>query len=128
MINSITIQGTTGKEGVLRYSQSGTPILSFSLAVQHQGDKVSWFDCSMYGKYAETNQSRILRGERLVVTGRFESSQYEWKGEKRTRLTIHVSDYTSLSSRPRAETQPEAEPKTQTAMPQPEFTEQDIPF
>lgn len=131
MINSITIQGTTGKAAVLRYTQSGTAILSFSLAVNHQGDRTSWFDCSLYGKHAERNQHYIGKGHRLIVTGRFESSQYEYNGEKRTRLTIHVSDYTSLSAplRP-AETQEQGtqEQVTTAQVMQPQITEEDVPF
>ena len=72
----LTIAGTVGKDAVLRTTQGGEPVLSFSMAVDNgkdaQGNKrdATWFDCSIWGKRATSLQNHIAKGSKLTLSGR----------------------------------------------------------
>ena len=72
----LTIAGTVGKDAVLRTTQGGEPVLSFSLAVDNGKDANSnkrdatWFDCSIWGKRATSLQNHIAKGSKLTLSGR----------------------------------------------------------
>ena len=75
-MQQLTIAGNVGKDPVLRRTQGGDPILSFSLAVDNGKDKqgnkrdATWYDCSLWGKRAEALERHISKGSKLVLTGR----------------------------------------------------------
>ena len=72
----LTIAGTVGKDAVLRNTQNGDAVLSFSLAVDNgkdaQGNKrdATWFDCSIWGKRATSLQNHRAKGSKLTLSGR----------------------------------------------------------
>jgi len=72
----LTIAGTVGKDAVLRTTQGGEPVLSFSLAVDNgkdtNGNKrdATWYDCSIWGKRATSLQNHIAKGSKLTLSGR----------------------------------------------------------
>jgi single-strand DNA-binding protein len=95
---SMTIAGNVGKDAELRKTQGGDPVLGFSIAVDNGKDKngnkrdSTWVNCSIWGKRAESLQSYITKGTKLVVTGRPGVNVYEGKGS----LTISVNDLTFM--------------------------------
>lgn len=72
----ITIAGNVGKDAELRRTQGGDPVLGFSVAVDtgkyKSGQKrpAVWYDCSIWGKRAETFSQRITKGSKVSVSGR----------------------------------------------------------
>ena len=60
-LNKITLSGNLGADAELRYTKSGNPVVSFSLAVNERtpngdgswGEYTNWPDCVMFGKRAE---------------------------------------------------------------------------
>lgn len=72
----LTLAGTTGKDAELRRMQNGDPVLNFSLAADNGKDRngnrrdPTWYDCSIFGKRAESLQHHITKGLRLTLTGR----------------------------------------------------------
>jgi len=95
---SMTIAGNVGKDAELRKTQGGDPVLGFSIAVDNGKDKngnkrdSTWVNCSIWGKRAESLQSYITKGTKLVVTGRPGVNVYEGKGS----ITLSVSDLTFM--------------------------------
>jgi single-strand DNA-binding protein len=95
---SMTIAGNVGKDAELRKTQGGDPVLGFSVAVDNGKDKngnkrdSTWVNCSIWGKRAESLQSYITKGTKLVVTGRPGVNVYEGKGS----LTLSVNDLTFM--------------------------------
>ena len=95
---SMTIAGNVGKNAELRTTQGGDPVLGFSIAVDNGKDKdgnkrdSTWVNCSIWGKRAESLQSYITKGTKLVVTGRPGVNVYEGKGS----LTLSVNDLTFM--------------------------------
>lgn len=57
-LNKITLSGNLGADAELRYTKSGNPVVSFSLAVNERtpngdgtwGEYTNWPDCVMFGK------------------------------------------------------------------------------
>jgi len=74
-MNLITITGNVGKDSELKHLQSGTAILSFSLAVERgyqkdKSNKVSdWFNVTIFGKFAEVMANHIKKGTKVLVSG-----------------------------------------------------------
>jgi len=97
MIN-MTIAGNVGKDAQLRTTQGGDPVLGFSIAIDNGKDKngnkreSTWVQCNVWGKRADSLSSHIVKGTKLVVSGRPGVDVYEGKG----RLTLSVQDLTFM--------------------------------
>lgn len=60
-LNNVTLSGNLGADAELRMTKGGTPVLTFSLAVNDRvpqgdgtwSDYTNWFDCTLFGKRAE---------------------------------------------------------------------------
>jgi single-strand DNA-binding protein len=92
----LTIAGIVGKDATLRRTQSGDAVLGFSLAVDNgkdaNGNKrdATWYDCSIWGKRAESLERHITKGLRLTLTGSPTARAHEGKAY----LGIRVNDLT----------------------------------
>jgi single-strand DNA-binding protein len=75
-MQNLMIAGNVGKDAILRRTQGGDPVLGFSLAVDNGKDKdgnkrdATWFDCSVWGKRAESLERHITKGTKLALSGR----------------------------------------------------------
>ena len=75
-MQQLIIAGTVGRDAELRQTQGGDAVLGFSLAVDNGKDRdgnkrdATWYDCSLWGKRANSLQSHIRKGDKLTVTGR----------------------------------------------------------
>ena len=93
-MNSITITGNLGKDSEMRVLTDGIQILSFSVADSQGKDKSSiWWNCSLFGKRAESLQNYLTKGQTVTVIGSV--SEREWtdkEGIKRKSMDIRVND------------------------------------
>lgn len=95
---SMTVAGNVGRDAQLRRTQGGDPVLGFSVAVDMGKDKngnkrdAVWVNCSIWGKRAESLETYITKGTKLVLTGRPGVNVYEGKGS----LTLSVNDLTFM--------------------------------
>lgn len=84
-MQKLFISGAVGKDAVLRRTQSGDAILGFSLAVDNgkdaSGNKrpATWFDCSIWGKRAESLEQHIVKGSKLSIIGRPTAREHDGK-------------------------------------------------
>ena len=75
-MQQLTIAGNVGKDATLRRTGNGDAVLGFSLAVDGGKDKdgnkreSTWYDCSIWGKRAESLERHITKGSKLVLVGR----------------------------------------------------------
>jgi single-strand DNA-binding protein len=127
---SMTIAGNVGKDAQLRRTQGGDPVLGFSVAIDQGKDKSGnkresvWVSCSIWGKRAESLESYIKKGTKLVVTGRPGVNVYEGKGS----LTLSVNDLTFMGGSQQRDDQREDERGGYDAPPQDNHIEDSIPF
>jgi single-strand DNA-binding protein len=76
--HTIIIVGNLGREPEMRYTPSGQPVTSFSIASNRSymntgGEKVDetiWFRVTTWGKQAETCNQYLRKGSKVLVEGR----------------------------------------------------------
>ena len=99
----IVLAGHVGSAEEIKYTQSGTALLRFSLAVNTGfGDRkvVSWYRCTMWGKRAEKLAQHVGKGTPLLVTGEPSVNEYTSEGgTKRTRIQVNVNELSFLEKR-----------------------------
>lgn len=97
-MQKLFIAGNVGKDAVLRRTQSGDAVLGFSVAVDNGKDKQgnrrdsTWYDCSIWGKRAESLERHITKGLKLSLIGRPTVHQHEGK----VYLGMSVDDLTFM--------------------------------
>lgn len=92
-MKNITIAGRLGKAAELRRLQDGTPVLSFTVAVDDgwgERKRTLWFDCSLFGKRGEPLEQYMPKGTPVTVSGDLSTREYEGK----TYLTVRVNEVT----------------------------------
>ena len=75
-VYTITAVGRLGKDADLKYTNDGTPVVNFSMAVNRskkvQGqwtDVADWWKVEMFGKRAESVNQYLVKGKQVAVTG-----------------------------------------------------------
>jgi single-strand DNA-binding protein len=92
-MKNISIAGRLGRDAVLR-DASGTPVLSFTLAVaDYKKDAPPfWFDCSLFGTRAEKLAQYLTKGTQVALSGELGRREHDGK----TYLTVRVDDLTLM--------------------------------
>ena len=78
MYHTIIIVGNLGRDPEVRYTPSGQPVTSFSVATNRQytnnaGETIKetlWFRVSAWGKTAEVCNQYLKKGSKVLVEGR----------------------------------------------------------
>ncbi len=113
-VNCVTLTGRLTRDGELRYSQNGSVIVRFSIAVGSRkrnadgtwGDEASFFDCVYFGKAAEATSAYLTKGKLVGVVGELRQNKWEGSdGQTRNRVEIYVNQLTLLSSQSRGDGQ-----------------------
>lgn len=109
MLNKIVIMGRMVKDPELRRTQSGTPVASFTLAVERDIPKqdgtrdTDFIDCVAFKGTAEFIDRNFEKGNMVVIAGRLQIRNWEDKnGSKRRSAEIVVSDSYFCGSKPSA--------------------------
>jgi single-strand DNA-binding protein len=125
-MNSITVSGQLGKDSERRALGDGTPVLSFSVADSMGKDKGAiWWNCSMFGKRADSLQQYLTKGQAVTVVGTV--SEREWTdkdGQKRKSMDVRVNDIALQGGKREGSNQPQGGKQA----PADDFDSQDIPF
>lgn len=96
MLNRITIMGRLTRDPELRYTQSNTPVCSFTVAVDRDfstnGEKkTDYIDCVAWRSGGEFVSKYFTKGSLIVVDGRLESRKWQDRdGNKRTSWEINA--------------------------------------
>lgn len=117
-MNSITIAGNITKDAELRFTPGGDPVASFSVADNQGKDKDAIFwNCSMWGKRAETLAQYLQKGTPVTVTGRLTEEKWQDKqtGQDRKGFKLNVTD---IALQGRAQGESEHAKQRQQAAPQ----------
>lgn len=84
-MNICTIAGNIGKDPILRRTNSGDPVLGFSVAVDNGKDKqgnrrdATWFDVSIWGKRGEALERFLSKGMKVAISGRVSAREHNGK-------------------------------------------------
>jgi single-strand DNA-binding protein len=112
-LSKIQIIGNLGRDPELRYTPSGRPVATFTVAVnqsqknQQSGEWIEstdWFRVSLWGDRGERAAENLRKGSRVFVDGRFRTREYEANdGQKRISLDITADTVLGLDKREAAE-------------------------
>ena len=115
MLNHIAIMGRLVKDPELRRTGLGTPVASFTVAVDRDykddsGNRPADFiSCVAWKQTAEFIAQNFTKGRMIVVTGRLQTRNWEKEGQRHKDTEIVVdSAYFADSKRP--ETAPDQTP------------------
>lgn len=112
MINTVTLVGRLTKDPELRYTQSGVPTATFTLAVnrtfkQENGPDADFINIVVWRKAAESTANYLKKGSLAGVVGRIQTRNYEGQDGKRVYVTEVLAESVQfLDSKPRDEQQP----------------------
>lgn len=106
-LNQILLIGRAGNDPEMRYTPSGTPVTSFSLAVNNNKrdangewtEETEWFRVTAWERTAESVNQYLAKGRRVFVDGRLSTRQYTSNsGEARTSLEVRAYKVVMLDS------------------------------
>jgi single-strand DNA-binding protein len=90
-VQTITVAGKIGADAIIRQTQGGDSVCSFSVAVDQRDGRdksTNWWRVSLWGKRGDALAPYLLKGASVTVTGSFSVSEYEGK----TQLNIRASE------------------------------------
>lgn len=96
MLNRVEIMGRLTANPELRMTNAGTPVASFTLAVESDykaanGEKVTdFFDVIAWRKTAEFICQRFAKGRMMVVSGRLKAETWTDNNTGKTRKAVRV--------------------------------------
>ena len=81
-MNSVNLTGRLTRDPEIRYTDAGTSIARFSIAVdrkftQENGPKADFPNCIAFGKTAEFIEKWFSKGMKIEVTGRIQTGSYK---------------------------------------------------
>ncbi|MBS1348434.1 MAG: single-stranded DNA-binding protein [Firmicutes bacterium] len=120
MLNNITLAGRLTAEPELRYTQNGTAVASFILAVGRDyknaaGERETDFiSIQCWRGTAENCAKHMHKGDFCAVDGRLQINSYQAKDGSKRKAAIVVAEmvyFISAIKQPQQNKQPEAEPQ-----------------
>src|SRR5215813_8252291 len=103
-VNKVILVGNLGRDAELKFTPSGFPISSFSLATTDRRrdkdnnwqDKTEWHRIKLLGKQAESLQDYLKKGKQIYVEGRLETRSWDDKDGQKKYMTEIIADRIQL--------------------------------
>lgn len=128
MLNTAILMGRLVKDPEMRSTQSGTPVCTFTLAVNRRGkdDGTDFLDIVAWSKTAEFVSKYFQKGQLVAVKGRIQTRTWEdQQGNKRKSTEIVAEEVHFAESKRSAEAP--ADPMMGGFAPLPDASD-DLPF
>lgn len=101
MFQQVILLGNLGDAPTMRYTPSGTPVASFSLAVNkawtdqegERQEKTTWFRVTVWRKQAEMVSQYLTKGRQVLVVGEMQEAHAWSDKEGNPRATLEVTAY-----------------------------------
>lgn len=109
-LNKVMIMGNLGRDPEMRYTPSGKPVTSFSVAVSRsymkpEGERTEvtdWFNVVAWGRLAEICSQYLTKGSMVYVEGRLETRSWDGdNGQKHYRTEVVANDVNILDRKGR---------------------------
>jgi single-strand DNA-binding protein len=101
--NRVILAGNLTRDPELRFTQSGTPVCGFGLAVNRvfsKNDEVDFFNVSAWRDLGERVANYTNKGDPVLVEGRLQYRTWEAQdGSKRSAVDVVADNVQFLSSR-----------------------------
>lgn len=109
MYQHTIIVGNLGKDPEMRFTPSGVPVTTFSVAVSRkwkdkdgeQQEKTTWFRVNAWRKLAEVCNQYLSKGSKVLVEGDVSASAWTGQdGEPRASLELNAQNVRFLGGKP----------------------------
>ena len=119
-LNRVMIIGNLGHDPEMRYTPSGKPVTSFSVAVSRswkapdgeRREETEWFNVVAWDSLAETCKQHLGKGQPVYVEGRLQTRKWDdQEGKKHSRTELVATHMINLGDRraPASESQATAD-------------------
>jgi len=107
-LNKVQIIGHLGKDPEMRYTPSGKPVTTFSVAVSRswssadgeRHNETEWFNVVAWGNLAEICKQYLVKGQQVYIEGRLQTRRWDDKdGQKHTSVEIVANEMMMLGER-----------------------------
>ena len=106
-INRVILVGRLTRDAELKYTGSGVPVCTFSIAVNRRRkngdtweDEASFFDIVLWGKMGETLNQYLVKGKQVCVEGELRQNRWEQDGQPRSKVEIIASNLQLIGGNP----------------------------
>ncbi len=117
-LNKVMIIGRLGRDPEMRYTPSGRPVTTFTVATSRtwntsEGERkvdTEWFNVVAWGNLAEICKQYLTKGQQVYVEGRLQSRSWDdAEGNKHSSVEIVANEMIMLSERRDTEASAETE-------------------
>lgn len=107
-LNKVMIIGHLGKDPEMRYTPSGRPVTTFTVAVSRSWNsadgerhaETEWFNVVAWGNLAEICKQYLTKGQQVYIEGRLQTRRWDDKeGQKHTNVEIVANEMMMLGDR-----------------------------
>lgn len=107
-LNKVQIIGHLGKEPEMRYTPSGRPVTTFTVAVSRswntadgeRHNETEWFNVVAWGNLAEICKQYLNKGQQVYIEGRLQTRHWDDKeGAKHTNVEVVANEMMMLGER-----------------------------
>ena len=130
-LNKVMIIGHLGRDPEMRYTPSGRPVTTFTVATNRtwnsaDGEKHSeteWFNVVCWGNLAEICKQYLTKSQQVYIEGRLQTRRWEdGDGNKHANVEIVASEMMILGDRKESGASPADLPESDTP------TDEEYPF
>jgi single-strand DNA-binding protein len=151
-VNKVILVGRLGRDPETRYTGGGQAVANFSVATDEtykdrageRQKRTEWHKIVVWGKQAEIAQQYLKKGSLVFIEGRIQSREWTDKeGQKRTSFEIVANNFRMLGGRSEGAAaagaggigggashgvEHEPMPMEDASGPEPQISDEDIPF
>jgi single-strand DNA-binding protein len=107
-LNKVLIIGNLGRDPEMRYTPSGRPVTTFSVATSRswntsEGEKrieTEWFNVVAWSSLAEICKQHLTKGQQVYIEGRLQTRHWDdAEGNKHTSVEIVANEMIILGER-----------------------------
>ena len=107
-LNKVMLIGNLGKDPEMKYTPSGMPVTTFSVAVSRSWrtpegenrEETEWFRVVAWQKLAETCNEYLRKGMRVYIEGRLQTRKWtDQQGQERYTTEVVANEMVMLSGR-----------------------------
>jgi len=136
-LNKVMIIGHLGRDPEMRYTPSGRPVTTFTIAVSRSWNtadgerrtETEWFNIVAWGNLAEICKQYLYKGQQVYIDGRLQTRRWEDKeGQKHTSVEVVANEMMMLGDRRENSSQTQESTEQTDEIAEPIADEDEFPF
>lgn len=136
-LNKVMVIGHLGRDPEMRYTPSGRPVTTFTVAVSRSWNtadgerrtETEWFNIVAWGNLAEICKQYLNKGQQVYIDGRLQTRRWEDKeGQKHTSVEVVANEMMMLGDRRESSSQTQESSEGTDDVAEPMADEDEFPF